>query len=368
MGLFERLRSPQGAPQTEAVPSSSASLGSVPPPSMARPFLLWRRNDWPNQEVVGVSYRTEAIRALFPRMLPNDARLECEADLVREPSNPHDRQAVAVVVRGVHIGYLPRDVAPNYQALLQHLEVSAFRAQVLCSLRASEWIETVYDRNDHERHQTVFHCRASICLAEPHLCVPVNRPPTTAHVVIPQGSAIQVLGEEHHLDAIAPHVRPEGETWVHATLHAFIDETKKSRPELIEVRIDDRRVGQLTPKMSSELLPVVRHLGASGHLAVVRALVQGNRLKAEVTLFVMRSHELTSEWLASLPAGAPGVALAPPIAAMSMAAVSIPPRPTVRFNPPRGWNVPEGWEPPPGWTPSPDLPMPPPGWKFWVLQ
>jgi collagen type III alpha len=34
----------------------------------------------------------------------------------------------------------------------------------------------------------------------------------------------------------------------------------RSAREVVEVRVDDARVGQLTPKMSGELLPAIRHL------------------------------------------------------------------------------------------------------------
>ncbi len=40
-----------------------------------------------------------------------------------------------------------------------------------------------------------FNASVTVALAEPHLCVPVNSPPDMAHVLLPDGSAIQIGGE-----------------------------------------------------------------------------------------------------------------------------------------------------------------------------
>lgn len=70
----------------------------------------------------------------------------------------------------------------------------------------------------------------------------------------------------------------------------------RSTRTVVEVRIGGERVGQLTPKMSGELLPAVRHLAERGAATVARALVKGNRLKADVVLHCQRAGELAAEW------------------------------------------------------------------------
>lgn len=59
-------------------------------------------------EVVGESFRAEAIRQAVADMTPG---MPCVAELVPEPQNPHDPNAVAVCLQGVHAGYLPRQNA-----------------------------------------------------------------------------------------------------------------------------------------------------------------------------------------------------------------------------------------------------------------
>jgi hypothetical protein len=183
-------------------------------------------------------------------------------------------------------------------------------------------------------------------------------------------------------------------------LHEFADTGTRTSKDLVEVRIDGHRVGQLTPKMSGDLLPAVRHLAAKGLLTVVKAKVKGNRLKAEITIHSARAHELPADWPGevrgprsapapetvsrnpALRAGAvesvaaavsPSAAPAPGALAAAgppAAAGPIPPKPTrIRFVPAPGWPPPpDGWEPPPGWMPDPAWPPAPAGWQFWAME
>ena len=43
------------------------------------------------------------------RSLYKYKRLECPAELIKEPDNPHDKNALAVVVDGAKVGYISRD-------------------------------------------------------------------------------------------------------------------------------------------------------------------------------------------------------------------------------------------------------------------
>ena len=136
-------------------------------------------------------------------------------------------------------------------------------------------------------------------LAEPHMLIPANKPPAEGHQVLPVGAAIQVTGEENHKAAIIPYLNPHGECWVHATLHPLVEEGSRSRRTLAEVRIDGLPVGRLTPKMSGEVTPQsVSYLEELGRTTCVRAIVKGNRLKAEVVLYVLRAHKLPGRGLA----------------------------------------------------------------------
>jgi hypothetical protein len=68
-----------------------------------------------NQEVVGEASYQEALRSIAGR---GEVRHECRAVLSLEDSNPHDSNAVAVLVDGKRVGYLSRSDANRYRKKL----------------------------------------------------------------------------------------------------------------------------------------------------------------------------------------------------------------------------------------------------------
>lgn len=73
--------------------------------------------------------------------------------------------------------------------------------------------------------------------------------------------------------------------------------TARTTRNVVEVRIDGVRAGQLTPRMSSDLLPAIDFIQSRGRVATSRALLAGNRTAISVKLYVARSHELDEGWL-----------------------------------------------------------------------
>jgi len=331
------------------------------------PYDLWGHGTWCNQEVVGESHYLPALEKVLRVAGRGLDEFETTALLVPEPANRHDPNAVAVVVQHEIVGYLPRNDAVRYRALLGHLNTSGFVARVPCRIWGGTVTDHDYDRNGNLALTERFRASVTIALGEPHLCLPMNTAPQVPHVVLPQGGAIQVGGEEHHLAEIKPLLRPEGESYAYATLHEVSDSSGRAVKQLVEVRLDGNRVGQLTPKMSGELLAAIRHLDDIGYVAAARAKLKGNHLKAEVTLYCARAHELPHDWPGPLGHALPEVQTVqqveePPNVEGSSPAgptaggfhTPIPPKPTrIRFVVPPGWPpAPEGWEPPPGWLPA----------------
>ena len=343
MGLFNRRTSESSGPVLDPVP-------------------LWGGSDWCNQQVAGESFHGTELRSLFGPASPRGVELKESALLIAEPANPHDPNAVAVTVRGVTVGYLPREDAARYQPLAVSLAQRGQAGLVDCRIWGQTFTDYEYDAKGRERQIERFSASVTIALAEPHLCIPMNTAPTEPHVMLPRGSAIQIQGEEDCMEAIVPMLRPEGAAMAHTTLHEIEPTTPKGKP-LVEVRIDGQRVGQLTPKMSSDLLPAIRVLTSTGHSCVSQARVEGNRLKAEVVLYCARAHQLSADW-----PGPQAVTGAIP-ATHTPAHEPIPAKPTrIVFVAPPGWPPPPtGWEPQPGWAPEPDWPAAPAGWRYWQL-
>ncbi|MFN3582930.1 HIRAN domain-containing protein [Phenylobacterium sp.] len=64
-----------------------------------------------DQPVVGEAHYQAALDAICGGKCEEGHELEVVAELVPEPSNPHDANAVAVFIGGRKVGYLPRDIA-----------------------------------------------------------------------------------------------------------------------------------------------------------------------------------------------------------------------------------------------------------------
>lgn len=198
------------------------------------------------------------------------------------------------------------------------------------------------------------------------------------------------------MNVLGPLVGKSGAVWAYGTLSFIRIGSGRSEKDVVEVRIDNQVIGELTPAMSAHYLPAIAHLAESGTLTAVRVLLKGNSLKVEAVLHAVRSHELQADWFEddqrqpqpvaprtlTLDAGEmhrrpaqsetrtatttilsqTGEAGAP------SAPIAIPPRPSrIVFAVPPGWPpAPPGWEPPPEWGPHPDWPAPPPNWRFWI--
>lgn len=347
------------------------------PPGLVE-FPLWSKSRWSNVDVVGESHHEDEIRRLLPRNLgASRHELELRASLIPEPENRYDRNAVKVVAGGQHVGYLAKEIAGNYQPVLLALQRQGFFATTNCTIYASEsedWQGT--DRRGRDVYKTVLWASVRIALDEPWMCVPVNLPPTSPHVMLPQGSALQARKEDEHQDALRPWLRPQGEAWAYATLHVITDTSTRTPKDLIEIRIDGLRTGELTPAMSAEFTPIVRQLEETGRVTAARVIVKGNQIKADVVLYAAKANQLDADWISAHLAPASRQLATPPAAVPAAeppplrAHRPVPPKPSViRFNPPPNWPAPPpGWEPPAGWMPLPDWPLAPDEWSFWVAS
>lgn len=345
-------------------------------------FELWGRNKWASRKVVGVSFHEPAIRSLFAVPFGDRRKeLTLRAALVPEPGNKVDPYAVMVIAGGQHVGYLAKDDARTYQPVVQGLRQQGLLAVTDCRVYAwdrVEWLGT--DRRGREVTRQFLEADITLTLDEWWMCVPANLPPRVPHSLLPQGSAIQARKEEDYQDALRPFLRAEGEAWVYVTLGVISDQSTRTTKEVVEIRVDERRVGELTPAMSAEYSPIIRQLEQSGRATGAKAIVKGNQIKADVVLYAAKTSQLDAQWIAA-NASASG-ATNNAVAAIRMAGLVITPdvgpsghepvprKPArIRFNVPPGWPPPpEGWEPHPDWAPAPEWPLAPTGWAYWVVS
>ena len=81
------------------------------------------------------------------------------------------------------------------------------------------------------------------------------------------------------------------------TLHNVVATKAGKQVNLVEVRLEDQPVGRFIPATSAKVGPLVTHIEGRGGIPVARALVQGNSLKADVTVYVARASDVAHDWL-----------------------------------------------------------------------
>lgn len=249
----------------------------------------WTTGRTPQFNVVGESRYYPQLRKVAGRLGggPNGEAITT-AVLRPEPENTYDHNAVQVTIDDLVVGYLPADEAVNYSPLLLHLAGQGD----LISVPARVWWDA----------EGEFMASVRLDLAPPGLLLPVNAPPAGNVMQLPPGNAIQVVGEDAHLDVLAPIVAGNGPAAALVTLHEISEQKTRTVKQIVEVRIDGRRVGQLTPAMGEHLLAVIRLATTAGVTLYCRAGIRGNQIKAEVAIYPTKAADLPSAWIAELEA------------------------------------------------------------------
>lgn len=121
MGLLARILGREKRPQNPTdpqtfTPTHAPAAGHGPP----------RIDLAEDVEVAGETYYDQAFSHVFTRAgRPNGGQVTRTAELHPEPHNQFDRHAVAVVIDGVRVGFVPADLSPRIQpAALQHRQTT----------------------------------------------------------------------------------------------------------------------------------------------------------------------------------------------------------------------------------------------------
>jgi hypothetical protein len=96
-------------------------------------MIRWLFGDGPSQpgrlrrvDVVGESRYQRALTQIAGGKRRESQYIRTNAELRREPGNPHDRNAVQVLIAGEVVGYLPREEAERYAGPLDSLAAGAY--------------------------------------------------------------------------------------------------------------------------------------------------------------------------------------------------------------------------------------------------
>ncbi|UVJ41171.1 HIRAN domain-containing protein [Arthrobacter sp. CJ23] len=295
------------APANYAEPQSVAVETDEPVSPVTRPYAsvqgLYQvslgRSEWPNVEVVGEHAYGKAIKAALragkrPGAVRSDSEVEgLQVELVAEPDNPYDPNAISVRWRNHVLGYLSREDALRYAQPVRRIIASGLTAATTARIWA-------YDDGDR------LQARVTLALPEPGLIAPLNEAPTGVATLVPWGSAIQVLKEENHFDILFNHVPPDGVGLLLVSLHKAIHTLRNGTERLfVEVRLNGERVGELSNVTSAHLLPLLEHTETVGETAIAYARITGSALAAQLVLHAAKATEISNDWLSDGPHPAP---------------------------------------------------------------
>lgn len=186
------------------------------------------------------------------------------SDGASDPSHNSSGSHPALVVmwRGMRIGAL-RAADSSAYAQLNRILASGFSPATVARVKKGPASGSAVVKID-------------VSLREPDVVVPVNNPPSSGNwVLMPSGNIIQVTGEDGHADYLRSILPASGRCQVLATLHAakFGVRTKYDG---VEVRLNGKRVGELSKAMGEKVLLAVDHFRSLGCATVSRAFIDGS--------------------------------------------------------------------------------------------
>ena len=258
---------------------------------------------WANVDIVGeFARKDELLKIIGGRPRGTDqVDLETRVHLVPEPDNPYSKSGKAISVRvdGVVVGYLSEVDAKKWAPELHRVVASGGIPTTVGSVYA-------YTKYNGDMEYNV-----RVALPDPGFIVPLNVGRVSQISVLPWGNALQVTKEEDHLSHLFEYVPASGLGMVILTMHQQQQTLKNGTvKELVEVRLDGERVGQMTPASSAHFLPTIRHANDMGTVLGVWAKLKGSSLSVELTVQGARATDLSDDWLREMPTMIPLVPFA----------------------------------------------------------
>lgn len=273
---------------------SKLKLSKVPTLAVERPagfagrpgFQLWAQDSWYRFGIVGCRYYTSSFEALLGGRAGAEAGITAvlQAELVHEPWNRNDSNAVSVHVKGRLIGYVSREIASDVGPRIGTLNRAGFAA--LC--RARLWYkETPEPKQTRHRPdwwragddadcwiyrdvpgETVMgiYCSGDLSLYDV-VVYPSNKPPVGPHIMMKPGHQVNVYGTQGKEGLLLKLMGANEAAAVYATLTISHD-GKRHR---VCVAVDGHPVGQLSIPMSHHFVPYIQHLVREYGLPVVAA-------------------------------------------------------------------------------------------------
>ncbi len=270
-------------------------------------YRLWSkdRGDWCDYDIVGEKSYGDTIRGLLPVNWDiGGTELRRDFELVPEPNNSYDKWAIAVRADNRSVGYIPRIDAPAWAGVVRRVVASGYIPVVpgrVYAFMANDW-ETWDGDGDPPQD---FAAKVQLKLGDPATALPINDPPAVPYTLIPRSGVVQVTKEELHTDALLRLVPPTGYGLAFVTLHEQDTSNGNTPRSVVEVRIDNECVGQLTRQMSQRFLPMIRHHRGRGLVTTCWGDITGSAVAAEVRIDAVKANEADAAVLDGDPVTVP---------------------------------------------------------------
>lgn len=245
-------------------------------------------------EIVGESFRQDAIERIAGPKEPEGKQVPVGITLRCEPRNEHDRNAIRVEVFGQHVGFVDAKIAARVSPAMQHTCGGVLEGRGLVvggwhdgdnegSFGVRGWI-TSKDvvRLGLDEHETFVNPRSH----EDQPLYPTLRAPSAYEErLTPSGpgsveelpTEVAVTCEQHYQDVIAAS-RPSGceqSSWpVLVGLAVAANPHARTGGRAVEVRIGDEVVGYFTAAMSERHAPTIESANERGRRATAAASVR----------------------------------------------------------------------------------------------
>jgi len=245
------------------------------------------------REVVGESNYVAAIRSAVKG---REGEHMVAATLQREPSNKYDPNAIAVLVGGKRVGYVPREQT----AELQHFLQCAERVSMAVEVTARVW----FSKRDGGIGSVSFD------LDDPAAAWPANAlPEGTRHALWPRGRKLKV--------SLRDDAEPVVADWLklavvprRAIAYLLLEEDVV-KPDRLQVALNGTVLGSLSPSSSKGMMTAVVSARGQGRQIFVLGEVVGNSVAASVSVLATAPEQLTETELDEL-LGRAGSPWAPP--------------------------------------------------------
>ncbi len=261
---------------SESISESSSPDTPMPPEGT---YLLIEASGNYSLGLAGESHYFDAISKAVHRRTGEQSAL---AEIVREPDNKFDANAVRVEIKGRTVGYIPRELAPSFHSLLDYGKSINKRIFARCRV----WISDAEDS----------YGSVSLDIDDPNSALPpanAAEVPSSA-IVWPTGNTIQVSEESKNIENVKQIFEKLRGAYGNSILFELvIDVAKPEKPE-VHVLFNGLKVGELSPASGKKFLPAVERATKKGKTLFVKGEATGNSLAAEIRIFA-KSPELLTE-------------------------------------------------------------------------